>query len=366
MKFLDLKIINSRYKKQLELVCSRVIDSGSYIMGDELRSFEYEFAHYCGSKHAIGVANGLDALLLIFRAWKEMNKLKPGDEVIVQANTYIASVLAISGNDLIPVFVEPDPITYNLSPENIRNSITEKTKAIMAVHLYGRISPMKQIMEIADQYNLLVIEDCAQAHGAILHGVRAGNWGHAAAFSFYPGKNLGALGDAGAILTSDDALVETVRALRNYGSHIKYENIYKGVNSRLDEIQAAILRVKLSYLDEENTRRRELAHQYIQLINNPIIKTPCIDDDYGHVWHLFVIQTTQRNALIQWLDKHNIQSLIHYPIPPHKQAAYSDYNQISLPITEKIHSEILSLPLNVSMSNDDIKNITRCINSFKP
>ncbi|WP_163907493.1 DegT/DnrJ/EryC1/StrS family aminotransferase, partial [Proteus mirabilis] len=264
LPFLDLKKINEQYQAELKAACARVIDSGWYITGKELESFETNFAHYCGTKYAIGVANGLDALTLVLRAWKEQGKLKSGDEVIVQANTYIASILAITENDLVPILVEPDSKTYNLSIENIKQAITDKTKVILPVHLYGQINPMKEIMAIAKENNLLVLEDCAQAHGASIDGIKAGNWGDAAGFSFYPGKNLGALGDAGAITTNDEELASVVTALRNYGSHQKYLNLYQGVNSRLDEIQAAMLNVKLKYLDQETKIRQEIAIQYLE------------------------------------------------------------------------------------------------------
>ncbi len=264
VNFLNLRAINARYAQELKDACARVIDSGWFIMGDELLQFETEFSAYCGTKNAIGVANGLDALILVLRAWKELGKLQAGDEVIVQANTYIASILAITENDLVPVLVEPDPVTFNLDPARVSAAITSKTKAILPVHLYGQLSPMPELLAIAQQHQLLVLEDCAQAHGAEIGGRRAGNWGEAAGFSFYPGKNLGALGDAGAITTNDDELAQTLKALRNYGSHKKYENLYQGVNSRLDELQAALLRVKLPHLPAETVRRQEIALAYRQ------------------------------------------------------------------------------------------------------
>lgn len=364
IKFLDLQAINGQYQKELKDACARVIDSGWYIMGNELEAFEHEFAEYCGVKHAIGVANGLDALILVIRAWKELGKLKAGDEVIVPANTYIASVLAITENDLIPVFVEPNPITYNLCPVNVRAAITEKTKAILPVHLYGLIAPMLELMEIAKEHDLLVLEDCAQAHGANIDGKKVGNWGDAAGFSFYPGKNLGALGDAGAITTNNDELAQTVKALRNYGSHKKYENLYRGVNSRLDEIQAAMLRVKLGYLDQETARRREIANCYRSEIINPLIQLPEWNNDDNHVFHLFVIQTPKRDELQQYLADNGVQTVIHYPIPPHKQPAYSEWNQQLLPVTELIHQQVLSLPLDPSMSDKNITQIIRAVNLF--
>ena len=365
INFLDLKAINNQYQQELKDACARVIDSGWYIMGNELTQFETEFAAYCGTKHAIGVANGLDALILTLRAWKELGKLKAGDEVIVQANTYIASVLAITENDLVPVLVEPNPATFNLDPSIVRVAITSKTKAILPVHLYGQISPMPEIMALAAEFDLLVLEDCAQSHGAEINGKRAGNWGHAAGFSFYPGKNLGALGDAGAITTNDDELAQTLKALRNYGSHKKYENLYQGVNSRLDEIQAAMLRVKLIHLESVTVRRQKIAQRYRDEIKNPFIKLPHVDTEAGHVWHLFVVLSEAREVLKNWLAKYDVQTLIHYPIPPHKQQAYRDWNKQSKPITEMIHRQILSLPLDPTMSEADIDTVIELVNSFE-
>ncbi|MGL5667303.1 MAG: DegT/DnrJ/EryC1/StrS family aminotransferase [Shewanella sp.] len=362
--FLDLQKINQQYQSELKEACSRVIDSGWYIMGNELTQFETEFAAYCGTKHAIGVANGLDALILTLRAWKEQGKLNTGDEVIVQANTYIASVLAITENDLVPVLVEPNPSSYNLDPETVIAAITSKTKAILPVHLYGQLSPMPEIMAIANAHNLLVLEDCAQAHGAEINGKRAGNWGDAAGFSFYPGKNLGALGDAGAITTNDDGLAQTLKALRNYGSHKKYENLYQGVNSRLDEIQAAMLRVKLRHLDGETARRQHIAQTYRAEIRNPVITLPCVNEELAHVWHLFVVRCENREALQQHLSDKGIQTLIHYPIPPHKQQAYSHYADLQLPLTELIHQQVLSIPLDPTMNAENIAKVIEALNEF--
>ncbi|MFB2679533.1 DegT/DnrJ/EryC1/StrS family aminotransferase [Shewanella mangrovisoli] len=364
INFLDLKAINNQYQQELKDVCARVIDSGWYIMGNELTQFETEFAAYCGTKHAIGVANGLDALILTLRAWKELGKLNTGDEVIVQANTYIASVLAITENDLVPVLVEPNPGSYNLDPETVVAAITPKTKAILPVHLYGQLSPMPEIMAIANVHNLLVLEDCAQAHGAEINGKRAGSWGDAAGFSFYPGKNLGALGDAGAITTNDDALAQTLKALRNYGSHKKYENLYQGVNSRLDEIQAAMLRVKLQYLEAETLRRQNIAKTYRDEINNLLITLPCVNEELAHVWHLFVVRCENREALQQHLSDKGIQTLIHYPIPPHKQQAYGHYVDLQLPLTELIHQQVLSIPLDPTMNAENIAKVIEAMNEF--
>lgn len=364
INFLDLKKLNAAYREQLIAAATRVIDSGWYIMGSELSQFETEFARYCGVQHSIGVANGLDALVLVLRAWKELGKLKAGDEVIVQANTYIASILAITENDLVPVLVEPNPRSYNLDPAVVRAAITEKTKAILPVHLYGQLSPMAELMAIADEHQLLVLEDCAQAHGAEVGDRRAGNWGHAAGFSFYPGKNLGALGDAGAITTNDDQLAQTLRALRNYGSHKKYENLYQGVNSRLDEIQAAMLRVKLDYLPAETARRQQIAAQYGQNITNPRIQLP-ENQGKASVWHLFVVQTVDRAELQDYLASKGIQTLIHYPIPPHQQQAYSAWKSQSLPVTEKIHQQVLSLPMDPTMTDEQVLQVIDAVNEFQ-
>ncbi|PSV46788.1 DegT/DnrJ/EryC1/StrS family aminotransferase [Photobacterium indicum] len=363
--FLNLGRLNSQYSLELKEACSRVIDSGWYIMGDELKEFEKEFAEYCGVKHAIGVANGLDALTLVIRSWKIMGKFDDGDEIIVPANTYIASILAITENNLIPVLVEPDPDTFNLSIEGTLSAITNKTKAILPVHLYGLIANMPEIMNIADEYNLLVLEDCAQAHGASINSKRVGSWGDAGAFSFYPGKNLGALGDAGAITTNDCELANNLRALRNYGSTKKYENTYQGVNSRLDEIQAAMLRVKLKYLNEETQKRKLIAATYNSGIDNPLVKLPLWENEENHVFHLFVIRCKSRYELSKHLRNKGINTVIHYPIAPHKQKALEEFQNISLPITESIHNEVLSLPIDPLLSYREIKLVIEAINNFR-
>lgn len=362
--FLDLKAINAQYRDELITACTRVIDSGWYIGGNELSQFEQSFANYCGTEFAIGVANGLDALVLTLRAWKELGKLKDGDEVIVPSNTYIASILAITANNLTPVLVEPNIDTYNICPKNIEAAITDKTKVILPVHLYGRLADMPAIMDIAKRYNLLVLEDSAQGHGANIDSKRAGNWGDASAFSFYPGKNLGALGDAGAITTNDRELADTLRALRNYGSHEKYKNLYQGTNSRLDEIQAAMLSIKLGYLNKETAHRRTIANIYLSEINNPeiILPEPC---DEAHVWHVFVVRCEQRNALQKHLADNGIQTLIHYPIPPHKQQAYKEWSDHSYPVSEKIHQQVLSLPISPVLSIDDAKRVIKLCNEFR-
>jgi len=360
--FLDLKAINAQYRDELIAAATRVIDSGWYIQGTEVQSFEEEFADYCGSKHCIGVANGLDALTLTLRAWKEMGKLKEGDEVIVPANTYIASILAITENRLKPVLVEPDEATFNLCPEKTAAAITPNTKAIVAVHLYGQISPMPELMQLADEHGLLVLEDAAQAHGASIDGRKAGSWGHAAGFSFYPGKNLGALGDAGAVTTDDEELAKTIRALGNYGSHKKYENLYQGVNSRLDEIQAAMLRVKLRHLDDEIESRRNVAEYYLAHIENPNIQLPVVGNPESHVWHLFVVQSGTRDALQKHLAEQGVQTLIHYPIAPHHQPAFHHWREFQFPLTEKIHQQVLSLPMGPLVDADSLKYIVDLLN----
>lgn len=367
--FLDLKNINQQYRDELIAACARVIDSGWYIGGQELENFEHNFAKYCATQHAIGVANGLDALILVLRAWKELGRLKAGDEVIVPSNTYIASILAISANDLIPVLVEPQLHDFNLDPAKIEAAITAKTKVILPVHLYGQLAAMPEIMTIAKKHNLLVLEDSAQAHGAQIQGVKAGAWGDASGFSFYPGKNLGALGDAGAITTNDPELASMLRALRNYGSHEKYKNLVQGVNSRLDEIQAAMLDIKLKHLETEIQQRRAIADVYLKQISHPDIILPLAQVDaqsqLQHVWHLFVIRTTQRQALQQYLADHGVQTLIHYPIPPHQQQAYREWNHLSYPISEQLHAEVLSLPIGPTMTRQDAEKIAQLCNTFQ-
>ena len=362
--FLDLKGLNAQYREDLIEACIRVIDSGWYIQGNECKEFDKEFAQYCGTKYAIGVANGLDALILILRAYKELGIIKDGDEVIVPSNTYIASILAISQNNLVPVLVEPDINTYLIDPSKIEEKITSKTKAILPVHLYGQTCEMDAINEIAKKYNLKVIEDSAQSHGAFFLDKRSGNLGDASGFSFYPGKNLGALGDGGAVTTNDEELSNTIKALGNYGSHKKYENLYKGINSRLDEIQAAMLRVKLRYLDYEVEKRREIANYYLQNIKNENIVLPIVRAEDNHVWHLFVIRTSKRDELQKYLSDNGIQTLIHYPIPPHKQNAYKEWNNESYPISEQIHNEILSLPISGVQSLEDTQKIVKILNDF--
>ncbi len=363
--FLNLKKINARCEDALRNACAAVIDSGYYIGGEQLAGFENEFARYCGAEFCIGVGNGLEALSLVLRAWKTAGKLADGDEVIVPANTFIATVLAITGNNLTPVLVEPDPQTFNLTRGGIEKHITARTRAVIPVHLYGQLAPMGDIMSLAQAHNLLVLEDAAQAHGAQQQAIKAGSWGHAAAFSFYPGKNLGALGDAGAVVTHDPDLAQMLRALRNYGSQEKYQHIYAGVNSRLDEMQAAMLRVKLRYLDEDTLARQRAAARYLAGIKNPQIVLPAVTHPLAHVWHLFVIQCENRAALQAWLAERGIQTLIHYPVPPHKQAAYAELNSLTLPVTEKLHRQVLSLPLSPVLTDVELDYVIDAINAFR-
>jgi len=360
--FLDLKQINVRHEEEISQCFERFLHSGWYVLGTEVEEFEKEFAAYCGTKYCLGVANALDALTLILRGYG----VGPGDEVIVPSNTYIASILSITATGATPVLVEPNLGSFNIDPNRIEDKITSRTKAIMVVHLYGQVCEMTQIHAIAEKYNLKVIEDCAQAHGAIFEGIRVGALGDVAAFSFYPGKNLGALGDGGAITLNDKELYTKLKALRNYGSHRKYENLYKGYNSRLDELQAAVLRVKLRYLDEDNEIRRNIAEYYSQHIKNDRLTLPVISNQEprSHVWHLYVIRTDDRSNLQQYLNNKGIQTLIHYPIPPHKQEAYKEWNEMSFPISEKIHSEVLSIPISPVMSLEDAAKVATALNEY--
>ncbi|CAH6882845.1 dTDP-3-amino-3, 6-dideoxy-alpha-D-galactopyranose transaminase [Vibrio chagasii] len=362
--FLDLKKINELHAKELKQACSRVIDSGWYLMGKELENFENDFSHYCGTKYCVGLANGLDALTITIRAWKELGKLKDGDEVIVQSNTFIASVLAITENNLVPVLVEPDPFTHNLSPSSIQAAITEKTKLILPVHLYGNISPMPEIVKIANENDILILEDCAQAHGANINGKKAGSWGDAGAFSFYPGKNLGALGDAGAIITNDSELAKTVKAIGQYGSFKRYEHTYRGLNSRMDEIQAAMLSVKLKSLDEDIRIRRAVANRYLTEINNPLISLPHISDQNNHVWHLFVIRVCEREYFSEYMKKSGVDTLVHYPTAISKQVCYQ--NELFKGSTSEgnLHNEIVSIPISQVMSRQDVSFVIETINNY--
>ena len=360
IKFLDLHKINERYRKEIDERIKQVLDSGWYLLGNQDRTFEEHFASYCGAKHCIGCANGLDALTLIIRAYG----FSEGDEIIVPANTYIASILAISENGCTPVLVEPDINTYNINPDLIEEKITDKTKAIMVVHLYGQAVQMNKIWALAKKYNLKIIEDSAQAHGAFYQEKRTGNLGDASGFSFYPGKNLGCIGDGGCVTTNDDELASKIRAIANYGSHKKYCNLYKGINSRLDEIQAAVLDVKLQHLDNDNQRRREIAKYYRENIKNPKIILPKTYDENAHVWHVFVLRTEKRDEFQEYLKQNDIQTLIHYPTPPHKQKAYNEWNNLSFPITEEIHKTIISIPISPVMTDEEVEKVVEVINGW--
>lgn len=361
VNFLDLQKMNEVYRPQFEERIKVVLDKGWYLLGDENKKFCENFAKFCGTTHALGVANGLEALTLIIRAYG----FGEGDEIIVPANTYIASILAISENGCVPVLVEPDIKTYNIDVDKIEASITDKTKAIMVVHLYGQVVEMEKIWQLAQKYNLKIIEDSAQSHGAIYQGRRAGNLGDASGFSFYPGKNLGCLGDGGGITTNDENLFGILKALANYGSNIKYQNLFKGKNSRLDEVQAAVLDTKLKGLDQDNGRRREIAKFYTDNIKNSKITLPFSHSDEGHVWHVFVIRCEERERLSEFLLEQGVKTLIHYPIPPHKQKAYSEWSQHSYPISEKIHREVLSLPISPVMSQEEVQQVVDAVNAFK-
>jgi dTDP-4-amino-4,6-dideoxygalactose transaminase len=363
--FFDLKAVNARHRKELATAITRVLDSGWYIIGKEVEQFEKEFASYCGAKYCIGTGNCLDALTLIFRGYKELGVMKEGEEVIVPANTYIATILAITENRLVPVLVEPDARTANLDASLVEKKITERTKAILTVHLYGQVAFSEALAKIVKKHRLKLIEDAAQGQGAIYRGKRTGGLGDAAGFSFYPSKNLGALGDAGCVTTSDMRLVDVIRALHNYGSHKKYHNLYKGVNSRLDEMQAAVLCVKLKYLDEENAARRVVAKKYLTEIRNDAIVLPYAETEEGHVWHVFTVRTKKRNALHAHLAKNGIETLIHYPVPPHEQPAYKEWAGRKYPITEEIHSTILSLPISPVQPKAQTHKVIAAVNTFR-
>ena len=362
--FMNLKDINSPHKQEFIDAITEVIDSGRFILGEKLEAFEKEFAQYCGTDYAIGVGNGLEALMLIIRAYKELGEFREADEILVPANTYIATILAIIENRLNPVLVEPNINTYNINVDILESYITKKTKAILVVHLYGQIGYSEKMQQIADKYNLKIIEDSAQAHGALYQNKRAGSLGDASGFSFYPAKNLGAFGDGGAITTSDARLADTIRALCNYGSHKKYYNQYLGINSRLDEMQAAILSVKLKYLDSENEKRRIIAERYLSEIKNDKIILPQEQNRESHVWHLFVVRTSKRNQFQQYLADNGIETVIHYPVAPHKQHAFKNWNHLSYPITEEIHSTAISLPLSPAMQKQEINAVISECNKY--
>jgi dTDP-4-amino-4,6-dideoxygalactose transaminase len=362
--FLDLKTINARHAAELKAAAGRVIDSGWYVLGDEVKAFEAEFAAWVGSPHCVGTSDGLSALILALRGWKELGLLEDGDAVAVPANTYVASVLAITENRLRPVLVEPDEQTFNLGATKLAAALTPDVKAVLAVHLYGQLAEMPAIAKLCRERGLLLLEDAAQAHGAKIEGVKAGAWGDAAAFSFYPGKNLGALGDAGALTCKDTKLADMVRALRNYGSHQKYQNLVQGPNDRLDELQAALLRVKLKYIDADNARRREIALRYRNEIRNPRVRLPSVQsDEDSHIWHLFVVRVADRAAFQQRLLDHGVHTAIHYPIAPHQQQAYAqELGHLRLPLTEAIHHEVVSLPLSPVLTDAQVAHVIQVVN----
>lgn len=365
VSFLDLQKINSRDREAMLEAAERVIDSGWFIRGREVEQFEERFADFCEAEQCIGVADGLAALTLILKAYIEMGEMAPGDEIIVPANTYIASILAITDAGLTPVLVEPDPESFNIDPSRVEEAITMNTRGILAVHLYGQLAPIDQLWPLAERYELKIIEDAAQSHGAFNDFGKAGVLGDAAGFSFYPGKNLGALGDGGAVTTNDPDLAEMVRALGNYGSHVKYHHLYRGVNSRLDEIQAAWLSVKLERLEEDTLARRAVADRYLAEITNPLVKLPkVISNPESHVWHLFVIRSAQREQLQAHLAEQGIQTLIHYPVPPHQQPAYAGVFEGNYPITEQMHQEVLSLPMSPILTETEITTVIAAVNAF--
>lgn len=364
VKFLDLQKITQKYSIEIHEAVSRVIDSGWYLQGQENEKFEANYSTYIGTKYAIGCANGLDALIWIFRAYIEMGVMKVGDEVIVPANTYIASILAISENGLKPVLVEPDLNTYQIDDKRIGEAITSKTRAILIVHLYGQCAYTEKIGDLCKKYNLKLIEDNAQAHDCLYNGKKTGSLGDAAGHSFYPGKNLGAFGDAGAVTTNDQELAKVIRAIANYGSTKKYVFKYIGRNSRLDEIQAAVLNVKLKYLDEDVAIRKEVAKYYIDNVRNPKIIVPIVNDWDSHAFHIFPIRCTQRDELQKYLADNGVQTIIHYPIPPHKQECYKEWNNLSFPITEQIHNEELSLPMSSVILKKEQKIVIDLLNRF--
>lgn len=365
IKFLDLQKVTAKYTEEIHEAVRRVVDSGWYLQGEENKRFEHDYAEYIGTDYAVGCANGLDALIWIFRAYVELGVFAAGDEVIVPANTYIASILAVSENGLVPVLVEPSIETYQIDDNLIEKSITDKTKAVLIVHLYGQCAYTDKIAEICKRHNLKLIEDNAQAHGCKFNGRRTGSLGDAAGHSFYPGKNLGALGDAGAVTTNDEKLAQTVRSLANYGSSRKYVFDYKGRNSRLDEIQAAILDVKLKHLEDDIAIRKLVAKYYIENIKNPLIITPKVSDWDSNVFHIFPIRCPQRDKLQKYLTERGVQTVIHYPIPPHKQQCYREWNNLSYPITERIHAEELSLPMSPVMEWSEVEEVVKVVNEFE-
>ncbi|MCB0398167.1 MAG: DegT/DnrJ/EryC1/StrS family aminotransferase [Winogradskyella sp.] len=382
INFLDLHKINNRFRKELEASFAQSLDTSYYILGPNVKTFETEFAHYCGTDYCIGTANGLDALTLILKGYIELGRLKKGDKIIVPANTYIATILSVLHADLEPILIEPNPDTYNISVEEVKANLDIDVKAIVAVHLYGQLAETEQLKTIANQHNLLLIEDAAQAHGAVTNSkiqglnsksqvsiansqrLKAGNIGHAAAFSFYPSKNLGALGDGGAVTTNDKELYEAILLLRNYGSKVKYENEVVGYNSRLDDLQAGFLSIKLKFLDSDNSRRRDIAKRYLKEIKNSKLVLPFYDGSENHVFHTFVIEVEDREDFVNYLNKNKVGWLIHYPTPPHKQMALKRFSHLKLPITEQIHKRIISLPISPVLSDKEVNTVIEVINAY--
>lgn len=364
IEYLSLKKVTSQHEEEIQEAVRQVVASGWYLQGQSVARFEQQYADYIGTRHCVGCGNGYDALWLILRAYKELGVLQDGDEVIVPANTYIATILAISDNQLTPILVEPSLETLEIDDTLIEQAITPRTRALMIVHLYGRCAYTQHIGELCQKYNLKLIEDNAQAHGCTFEGRRTGSLGHAAAHSFYPGKNLGALGDGGAVTTDDEALAQMVHSIGNYGSSRKYVFPYRGRNSRLDELQAAVLSVKLKYLDEDNLRRKTLANILNTNIKHPDIKVPNTPGT-DNVYHIYPILCSHRDELQAFLRERGIQTMVHYPIPPHQQEAYHDWHARSYPITEQIHQQELSLPCNQTMSINDAQAIAQAVNDFK-
>lgn len=364
IKFLDLHKINNRFRGEFQYAFSKSLDDSHFILGNNVTKFENEFASYCSTKHCVSTANGLDALTLILKGYINLGKLSKGDRVIVPANTFIATILSVLHAELEPVFVEPNPDTYNLSIDAVKDKMDDGIKAIIMVHLYGQLSDVQSFKQFSEEHSLLLLEDAAQSHGASCNLGKAGNVSDAAAFSFYPSKNLGALGDGGAITTSDSELFKSLRLLRNYGSEEKYKNEIIGFNSRLDDIQAAFLSIKLKFLDQDNQRRRGIAKTYLEGVKNPKLKLPSFDGSNNHVFYAFVVELEDRAGFIQFLNQHNIQWLIHYPIPPHKQKALNLFSNLNLPLTEKIHKRIISLPISPVMTNEEVQTVIDVLNTY--
>ncbi len=377
IRFLDLQKVTACHAEEYQEAMRRVVDSGWFLQGEQTRAFESAYASFIGTRHCIGVGNGLDALTLIYRAYIEMGRMQPGDEVLVPANTFIASILAITENGLRPVLVEPNKDTLEINEELLEQHVTSRTRSLMLVHLYGRCAWTERIAAFCRDHNLLLVEDNAQAHGCKVTKYQSdkvtkfqsdkvtGALGHAAGHSFYPGKNLGSMGDCGAVTTNDDELAAVIRALGNYGSSEKYVSDYKGRNSRIDELQAAFLQVKLKYLNEDNARRQQIARRYEQEISNPLIWLPRPMGDGENVYHLFPVFSAERDALQQYLVEHGVETLVHYPVPPHRQKCYSEWNNLSLPITEQLSREELSLPMSPVLTDEEVSEVIRLVNEFK-